>query len=339
MEKYCIEAILGEGGFGRVFSARERGQEGQRRAIKEVHLDPLAAREAEFMGLFDHCNIIPLIETLVEPPHLYLVLPLCEEDLGTFLVRKGPRRGPSSFFRVVRQIAVGLAECHRHGVVHRDLKPGNVLRRGARFMLADFGVAEQITPCRPLLTELAGTPVYWSPEQHRREPYNTAVDLWALGLVAMDVATGRPCRIDGQATEHWASSPGEERQRELAQLHPSVVWFVEGLLMDEPSLRRSADQWEWPAVHLSTVVDLETTPAPPSDGPWVVRLPPDLAHRLDTAPQPPEWTRSLKRKVRALLPGSRGGPRARHRFRFPSGSVRRIWVPPETDQTRAGTDR
>ncbi|XP_044765238.1 cell division control protein 2 homolog 3-like [Coccinella septempunctata] len=192
MEKYCIEAILGEGGFGRVFSARERGQEGQRRAIKEVHLDPLAAREAEFMGLFDHCNILPLIETLVEPPHLYLVLPLCEEDLGTFLARKGPRRGPSSFFRVVRQIAVGLAECHRHGVVHRDLKPGNVLRRGARFMLADFGVAEQITPCRPLLTELAGTPVYWSPEQHRREPYNTAVDLWALGLVAMDVATGRP---------------------------------------------------------------------------------------------------------------------------------------------------
>ncbi|XP_044766303.1 cyclin-dependent kinase 9-like [Coccinella septempunctata] len=156
MEKYCIEAILGEGGFGRVFSAREPGQEGQRRAIKEVHLDPLAAREAEFMGLFDHCNILPLIETLVEPPHLYLVLPLCEEDLGTFLAREGPRRGPSSFFRVVRQIAVGLAECHRHGVVHRDLKPGNVLRRGARFMLADFGVAEQITPCRPLLTELAG---------------------------------------------------------------------------------------------------------------------------------------------------------------------------------------
>ncbi|XP_044766252.1 cell division control protein 2 homolog 3-like [Coccinella septempunctata] len=186
MEKYSFEAILGEGGFGRVYRVRESGQEGQQRALKEVRLNPEAVREAEFMGLFDHCNILPLIETLVEPPHLYL--PLCEEDLGTFLARDGPRRNPSSFYRVVRQIAVGLAECHRHSVVHRDLKPGNVLRQGARFMLADFGVAEQFTPCRPLLTELAGTPLYWSPEQLRREPYSTAVDLWALVLVAMNVA-------------------------------------------------------------------------------------------------------------------------------------------------------
>ncbi|XP_044751680.1 probable cell division protein kinase ECU08_0230 [Coccinella septempunctata] len=238
MERYILEAILGEGGFGRVYRARESGQEGQQRAVKEVRLNPEAVREAEFMGLFDHRNILSLIEMLVEPLRLYLVLPLCEEDLGTFLAREGPRRGPSSFFRVVRQIAVSLAECHRQSVVHRDLKPGNVLRQGARFMLADFGVAEQLTPCRPLLTELAGTPLYWSPEQLCREPYSTAVDLWALGLVAMDVATGRPCQTDGQATEHWASSPGGERQRELAQLHPSVVWFVEGLLMDEPSLRR-----------------------------------------------------------------------------------------------------
>ncbi|XP_044763931.1 cell division control protein 2 homolog 3-like [Coccinella septempunctata] len=198
MEKYRFEAILGEGGFGRVYSARERGQEGQRRAVKEFHLSPVAAREAEFMGLFDHRNIVLLIETLVEPPYLYMVLPLCEEDLRTLLAREGPRRGPSSFFRVVRQIAVGLAECHRQSVLHRDLKPGNVLRQGARFMLADFGVADQLTPYRPLLTGLSSTPMYWSLQQLRQEPYNTAVDLWALGLVAMDVATG------------------EERQRELA---------------------------------------------------------------------------------------------------------------------------
>ncbi|XP_044766270.1 serine/threonine-protein kinase PkaB-like [Coccinella septempunctata] len=110
-----------------------------------------------------------------------MVLPLCEEDLRTFLAREGPRRGPSSFFRVVRQIAVGLAECHRQSVLHRDLNPGNELRQGARFMLADFGVADQLTPYRPLLTGLASTPMYWSLKQLRQEPYNTAVDLWALG--------------------------------------------------------------------------------------------------------------------------------------------------------------
>ncbi|XP_044760875.1 serine/threonine-protein kinase 4-like [Coccinella septempunctata] len=159
-----FEAFLGEGGFGRVYSdsARERCQEGQRRSVKEVRLDPEAAREAELMDLFDHRNVLPLIKTLVEPPYLYFALALYEEDFGDLPRLRGSEEGPLVL-----------------------LSDGPPDRSG-------FGVAEQLAPCRPLLNELAGTPMYWSPEQLRREPYDTAVDLWALGLVAMDVGTGRP---------------------------------------------------------------------------------------------------------------------------------------------------
>ncbi|XP_044745114.1 MAP kinase-activated protein kinase 2-like [Coccinella septempunctata] len=99
----------------------------------------------------------------------------------------------------MRQLAAAVTECHRRQIVHRDIKPANILRRRCRFLLADFGLAETLTTTQPLLTEPAGTMVYWAPEQRRLEPYDTSVDLWALGLVAVEVATGLPCRQGGTA--------------------------------------------------------------------------------------------------------------------------------------------
>ncbi|XP_044751658.1 cell division control protein 2 homolog 3-like [Coccinella septempunctata] len=177
--------ILGEGSFGRFYRGRRHGQAV---AVKRTMLTHHAIHEVDMLRLLEHPNILSLHEAIVETDYLFMVMPLCDEDLNAFLRREGPRSQPSRLFRVMRQLAAALTECHRQRIVHRDIKPANILRRRCRFLLADFGLAAQ-----PLLTEPAGAIVYWAPEQRRLEPYDTSVDLWALGLVAVEVASRAHC--------------------------------------------------------------------------------------------------------------------------------------------------
>ncbi|XP_044748823.1 serine/threonine-protein kinase Sgk1-like [Coccinella septempunctata] len=244
MEHLHLGEILGKGSFGRVY----RGQRhGQAVAVKRTMLTHQAIQEVDILRSLEHPNILSLQEAIIEADYLFMVMPLCDEDLNTFLRREGPRNQPSRFFRVMRQLAAAVTECHRRQIVHRDIKPANILRRRCRFLLADFGLVETLTTAQPLLTEPAGTMVYWAPEQRRLEPYDTSVDLWALGLVAVEVATGIPCR-QGEEEQHWASSLDEKYRAEMERLRFPVRWFIEGLLQDNPSHRR-------PAAHPATPTD------------------------------------------------------------------------------------
>ena len=207
--RYHVERKLGEGGMAHVFLAIDSAS-GERVAIKLLSPALLRdgtamerlRREAQIGGRLAHpnvCHIMRLGETA--DGIVYIVMPFLEGELlcdRTF--REGQLSVPLTA-RFVRDIAAGLAAAHAHGVIHRDLKPENVMvvsggREGDRAVVMDFGLAKQrrVGPEVRKLTAtgiVLGTPEFMSPEQLRGKPLDARSDIYALGLMACEMLTGR----------------------------------------------------------------------------------------------------------------------------------------------------
>jgi serine/threonine protein kinase len=159
-------------------------------------------------------------------------------DLGTLLLREGALL-PERAARIAAGVARGLAAIHADGVVHRDLKPHNVLvADGDRAVIADFGVARTHAATRLTMTgHLIGTVAYMAPEQFDGEPATAAVDLYALGAILHEMLTG--------ATLYPAADPlltiQAIRERPMPPLPPEVpprlARLVARLLEKDPSKR------------------------------------------------------------------------------------------------------
>ncbi|XP_044763872.1 sperm motility kinase 2B-like [Coccinella septempunctata] len=215
--QYKVGRKLAERGCDRVFQARRRGRE-ETVSVKMVPFNVDAIREVQLLDDITHPNVVRLTEALVSPPPRHI---------------HGPRATVPGFYRILRQVAEGIAACHQEHIVHRDLKPENVLHRDGRYVVANLELACELQPGQGLLTDLVCTSLYWAPEQHRGDPYGEGVGLWALGLVARYVATG----LIPQPKDRYSGA-------ELASLSSPVRWFIEGLLIIDPILRRPAGQWD-----------------------------------------------------------------------------------------------
>jgi serine/threonine protein kinase len=214
-----LEAPLGTGGMGAVYLARQERPH-RKVAVKVLHQqltsDPEAwrvflqrfRREADATAALDHANIVPIYEFGEQQGVAYLVMPyLSDGSLAQVLDREGSLPLTRAV-RYVEQIAAALDLAHRQGIVHRDVKPSNLLLHpDGRLMLADFGIA------RPLggpdligpapgdehedmkLTRAGatmGTPEYMAPEQARGEQAGPPSDIYALGIVAYEMLSGEP---------------------------------------------------------------------------------------------------------------------------------------------------
>lgn len=207
--RYHVERKVGEGGMAHVFLAID-GATGERVAVKL--LSPALVRdgtamerlrrEAEIGGRLAHpnvCHIMRLGET--GDGIVYIVMPYIEGELLCDRTFREGQLAPAAVARFVRDIAAGLAMAHAHGVIHRDLKPENVMivsdgRGGERAVVMDFGLAKQrrVGPEVRKLTAtgiVLGTPEFMSPEQLRGKPLDARSDLYALGLMACEMLTGR----------------------------------------------------------------------------------------------------------------------------------------------------
>jgi serine/threonine-protein kinase len=150
-------------------------------------------REIETAAQLNHPNLLPLFDSGQEDGTLFYVMPLMlEGSLRDRLIARGPMR-KSEAFRIVRQVADALAFAHQRGIVHRDIKPDNVLMAGHIARLADFGIAKLLRAARKISVagQPIGTPAYMAPEQVLgQEAIDHRADIYALGVLAYELITG-----------------------------------------------------------------------------------------------------------------------------------------------------
>ena len=199
--RYSLERELGRGGMGVVYLAREVRLD-RRVAIKLLPPDLAAQstlrdrfmREARTAARLSHPYIVPLHQVDEIDGFVFYVMAYIDgETLAQRVASRGPL-APHEATRVLREVSWALAYAHAQGVVHRDVKPANILleRGTGRAMVTDFGIARIVqTGGETAVGEVVGTPEYMSPEQAAAEPVDGRSDLYSLGIVGHFMLTGQ----------------------------------------------------------------------------------------------------------------------------------------------------
>jgi serine/threonine protein kinase/tetratricopeptide (TPR) repeat protein len=197
---YTILEKLGEGGMGVVYKAEDTRLH-RTVALKflpaDLTRDPIAERrfllEAQAASALDHPNICPVFEFAeTEQGELYMVMPCYEGATLRTMIDRGPLT-PGHASDIARQAAAGLAEAHKHGIIHRDINPSNiVVTREGVVKILDFGLA--ILAGRTRVTapgRAVGTLAYIPPEAIAGKDLDERADVWALGVTLFEMLTGR----------------------------------------------------------------------------------------------------------------------------------------------------
>jgi YVTN family beta-propeller protein len=215
---YRVEALLGRGGMGVVYLAEDLAL-GRNVALKL--LAPELAEDARFRERFlsesrlaasiDHSHIVPIYEAGEAEGRLFIAMRYVEgTDLATVLALESPV-APERALAIIEQVADALDAAHQRGLVHRDVKPANILvtSEGGRehCYLVDFGLSRQVAhDAGPAdLGHLSGTPDYVAPEQIEGGPLSSRADVYALGCVLYECLTGSaPFKRDSPLAVLWA---------------------------------------------------------------------------------------------------------------------------------------
>ena len=204
-DKYRIDAKLGAGGMGAVYCAT-RLLIGDEVAVKILHSeqnDPRAGerfrREAQAAARLKHSNAVSIYDFGITDDGLqYLVMELVEgETLRQIIKRQGPLT-PTATAEILKQICAALDESHRRNIIHRDIKPDNIIVNTVAGILQvkvlDFGIAKLRDDVASSLTQtggIVGTPHYMSPEQCLGEELDSRSDIYSLGVVLYEMLVGR----------------------------------------------------------------------------------------------------------------------------------------------------
>jgi serine/threonine protein kinase/ABC-type glycerol-3-phosphate transport system substrate-binding protein len=247
---YRLLEKLGEGAFGEVYRAIQP-QVGREVAVKVVHPE-LAnqpdfvrrfEREAQLVARLEHPHVVPLYDYWREPDGAYLVMRYLRGGSVEALLEGGPvdvERAAA----ILDDVAAALSAAHRQGVVHRDVKPGNVLLdEEHNAYLTDFGVALDVgAPEQTAGTMVRGTPAYLSPEQIRLEPATPRSDIYALGVVLYELLAGGHPFPDSSLTElldRHLYRPLPSVREARPELPPAVDGVISRATAKDPSIRFS----------------------------------------------------------------------------------------------------
>jgi Tol biopolymer transport system component/tRNA A-37 threonylcarbamoyl transferase component Bud32 len=284
-DRYVIEREVGAGGMATVYLAEDVKH--RRRVAVKVLRPELAAtlgserffREIEVAARLQHPNILPLLDSGEAGGFLFYVMPYVEgESLRDRLAHHGELPIPDAV-RVLVEVTDALAHAHAQGVVHRDIKPDNVLMSGRHALVTDFGVAKAVTEAtgRQALTTAGvalGTPAYMAPEQAVADPHlDHRVDIYALGVLGYELLTGRsPFRAttpQEMLAAHVTQAPDP-----LEQYRPGVSPVLVQVVM-KCLEKRPADRWQTADELLAQLEPLAT----PSGGMTPTQTRPALAQR------------------------------------------------------------
>jgi serine/threonine protein kinase len=240
-----IIAVLGQGGMARVYKAY---QENLDREVAVKVLPPWYAADRSFVERFNlearlvarlsHPNIVTVHDANEQNGHLYIVMQLV--DGGTLknrldqLHRQGKIMDLAEAVPIFSQLASALTYAHEQGVIHRDIKPVNVLMdRSGRPILSDFGIAKVLASTESNLTRPGagvGTPEYMSPEQCQGGAVDGRADIYALGVMLFEALTGRP-PYQGDNYPALAHSHIYEMPPRPVLLNPSIPPVVEQIIL------------------------------------------------------------------------------------------------------------
>jgi serine/threonine-protein kinase len=264
--KFRVEALLGQGGMGRVYRARHLTLD-RPVVLKMLHQaysdDPQIVqrfqREARAASKLNHPNSIAVLDFgNAEDGTLFMAMEfLGGRDLARVIAEDFPL-GDARIARIGAQILSALAEAHVQGVIHRDLKPENVMVEPRReepdyVKVLDFGIAKIMSPAagEPKLTQaglVCGTPEYMSPEQAKGAELDPRSDLYSVGVILYQMATGDlPFSSDtpvGYLTAHLSQIPVAPRQkRPDLQISPALDGLITKALDKDPARRfQSAEE-------------------------------------------------------------------------------------------------
>jgi serine/threonine-protein kinase len=269
-DRYTIERELGQGGMATVYLAEDLRHH-RKVALKVLRPEIAAtlgagrfAREIEVAARLQHPNILTLHDSGEAAGFFFYVMPYVEgESLRDRLARGGELPIPDAV-RILMEVADALSHAHAHGVVHRDIKPDNVMLLGRHAVVTDFGVAKAVTEAtgRQVLTSAGvalGTPAYMAPEQATADPHQDhRVDIYALGVLGYELLTGRAPFSATTAQEmlaaHVTAVP-EPVERYRAMVSPALAAVIMKCLAKKP-----ADRWQT-ADELLTQLEPLATPS------------------------------------------------------------------------------
>jgi len=265
--RYTIDREIGRGGMGAVYLARD-AQLGERVALKVISAlasdDPQSIavrfrREVAQARKITHPNVIRIHDIGEDDGLLFLSMEYIEGHTLAERLRRGGPMPLSEALAILGEVALGVAAAHMVGVVHRDLKPHNVLiveRPGTRVVkVIDFGLATSLFLAGMTATGMIlGTPEYMAPEQVRGTPSDLRTDVYALGAMAYHVLCGRP-PFSGETPIAVGFAHLHQEPRPPRELRPDLPVAVEAAILralsKEPT-RRFADASAWRAALLGS---------------------------------------------------------------------------------------
>src|SRR5215217_7829228 len=278
-DRYRVRRPLGLGGMAQVLLC-EDVKLGRLVAVKRLHaespddVERRFLREARLGAALNHPNLVSVFDTVVDDDGLLIVMEYVEGEALTRALRGGPLE-PDRVVRLARDVAAGLDHAHAHGVIHRDVKPGNVLlRNDGVTKLADLGIATAVDLTRITRSgELLGTAAYMAPEQlEGREP-RPASDVYALAAVCFEALAGvrpRRGRTAIELAHRIASEPPPDLREHLPSAPAPAAAALEGREAPQPQPAPAAPTRRLPRADPVAVArarrlapEPQTSPAPP----------------------------------------------------------------------------
>lgn len=201
---FTVKGLIGHGGMGRVYRGHDSRLD-RDVAIKLMHPSRAAdevsrqrfLRESKATATINHPHVVTIYQVGEHEGLPYMVMQLVDgPNLSDFRTAAGGKLATADAVRIGRELAEGLAAAHDHGLVHRDIKPDNILLEGAtrRVRIIDFGLAQELDAADARLTvegAVVGTPAYMSPERIGVEKVDAKSDLFGLGVILYELLSGR----------------------------------------------------------------------------------------------------------------------------------------------------
>src|SRR5579862_457791 len=239
-DRYELTHLIARGGMAEVYRARDRLLD-RPVALKvlfpELSVDRAFVerfrREAQAAAKLSHPNIVPVFDWGEDTGSYFIVMEFVDgRPLSAVLRETGPL-DPARAAGITTQVAAALASAHRHGVVHRDIKPGNVLiTNDGQVKVTDFGIARAVNTEESLTQTGAvmGTATYFSPEQAEGIGVDARSDIYSLGVVLFEMLTGRPPFL-GDTPVSVASKHVRDHPPMPRDINPAIPPTFEAVIM------------------------------------------------------------------------------------------------------------